>query len=211
MDLKRTYTNHKRQTALTAMALFSLSGSLFATAPTNGQLTVINGLGNVINGSLGASASSIKVVVNDASGACSTTTSVAYMGSVTVGWDSTKAHSATQCTGITSVAVTALKTLMAGQVQYDSTANSTPPATATAATLFTAPTTAISNLALIITGGTSAATTGSSTVWDSAVGVAPIYVVGNGALATTGIMGSVGSEGVKAAAIMRRFAVIPAM
>ncbi len=210
LNLKSTQNNRKPKLALTAFVLLGLAGPLFATAPTTGQFTLINGLANVINGTVGASASAVKVVVSDSTGACSTTASVAYGGLVTVAWNAASTHSSTVCTNIASVAVTALKT-SSGVVQYDSTANTTPPATATAATTFTAPTTAISNLALIVTGETSAAMTNSATVWGSAIGVAPIYIAGNGVLSTTGIMGGVGSAGIKAASLMQRYAVTPAV
>lgn len=189
------------------VALLGLSAPIFASNPTSGQLIVVNGVASVVNGGTGDSASAVKVVVNDATGPCSTTTSLAYKGTVVVSWAASNTHSATSCTGITSVDVSAIKTISV--VQYDSTANTTPPATATAPTTFTAPTTPITNLALIVTGGASPATTGSATVWGSALGVKPIYDTNNGALTTTGIMGSVGSAGLKAEAIMRRFAVIP--
>ncbi len=184
-----------------------LSGASFATAPTSGQLIVINGLQSMVNGSGGSSASSALVVVNDASGPCSTST-LAIGGTVTVSWNASNTHSTTKCTDITSVNVSAVKT-SSGTVQYDSTANSTPPATATAATVFTAPTTAIANLALIITGGASAATTNSATVWGSALGVNPVYSAVNGALTTTGVPGSVGISGLKAAKLMRNYGVLP--
>lgn len=191
---------------LTSLSLMLASGMMFAAS---GQLVLINSVGVVVSGSPGVSASSIKVVVNDATGACSTTPSVAYGGVITVKWDDTKTHSSTQCTGITSVDVSALKTSL-GLVQYDSTANTTPPAVATAATNFVAPTTAIANLALIVTGNASAAMTGSATSWGSALGVAPVYLTTNGNISTTGIMGAVGMEGVKAASLMQRYAVQPA-
>ncbi|MDP1602615.1 MAG: hypothetical protein Q8M03_05065 [Legionella sp.] len=195
--------------ALTAVSLLGLSSPLFASNPTSGQLVIINSLGVVVNGSAGSSASSAKVEVKDATGICSTTPTLAYGGVVTVKWDSSKVHSATQCTDITSVDVSAIKT-SAGVVQYDSTANSTPPATATAATNFVAPTTPINNLALIITGKTSAAMTSSATSWGSALGVAPIYATTNGSLTTTGTMGAVGMAGLKAEGFMQRYAVRPA-
>ncbi|MGQ3890674.1 hypothetical protein [Legionella sp. CNM-4043-24] len=203
MNLKKSLV------AISAVSLLGLSGSLFASNPTSGQLIVINSVGVVVNGSAGSSASSVKVVVNDATGPCSTTPILAIGGVVTVKWDSTKTHSTTQCTDITSVDVTALKT-SAGVVQYDSTANTTPPAVATAATTFTAPTTPISNLALMVTGNASAAMTNSATSWGSALGVAPIYLTTNGALSTTGIMGAVGMAGLKAESYMHRYAVMPA-
>jgi hypothetical protein len=195
--------------AVTAGSLLGLSSPLFASNPTSGQLVLINSLGRVIDGSAGSTASSIRVVVNDATGPCSTTPTVAYGGIITVKWDSNKAHSATQCTDITSVDVSAIKTT-SGVVQYDSTANATPPATATAATNFVAPTTPINNLALIVTGNNSPAMTSSATSWGSALGVAPVYSADNGALDTTGIMGAVGMAGIKAAGFMQRYAVTPA-
>lgn len=211
MDINnKPFAVKKTLVALTALSLFGLSATSHATAPTSGQLVLINSVGVVVNGSTGDSASGIKVVVNDATGPCSTTATVAYGGVITVKWDSTKTHSVTQCTGITSVDVSALKTASA-VVQYDSTANATPPAVATAPTNFVAPTTAIANLALIVTGTTSAAMTNSATVWGSALGVAPTYLSTNGSLSVTGIMGAVGMEGFKAADLMRRYAVVPAM
>lgn len=195
--------------ALTAVSLIGLSSSVFATAPTSGQLVLINSLGVVVNGSPGSSASNVLVTISDATGVCTTISTLAYGGVATVAWNAANTHSATKCTDITSVNVSALKT-SSGVVQYDSTANATPPATATAATVFTAPTTAISNLALIITGGTSAAMTGSATSWGSALGVAPIYLTTNGSLSTTGTMGAVGMAGLKAASHMLRYGIIPA-
>lgn len=195
--------------ALTAVSLFGLSSPLFASNPTSGQLVLINSLGRVIDGSAASSASSVKVEVKDATGVCSTTPTVSYGGIITVKWDSNKTHSSTQCTDITSVDVSAIKT-SSGVVQYDSTANTTPPATATAPTNFVAPTTPINNLALIITGNASAAMTSSATSWGSALGVAPAYSVDNGGLETTGIMGGVGMAGIKAAGFMQRYAVTPA-
>lgn len=203
--LTRVVKNSAR--TLTAVTLLTASGAIFATT---GQLVLINSLGVVVSGNAGGTASAVKVVVNDATGVCSTTNTLAYGGVLTVKWDDTKTHSATQCTGITSVDVSALPTTSSGVVQYDSTANTTPPATATAPTNFVAPTTAIANLALIITGKTSAAMTNSATSWGSAVGVAPIYLTTNGTISTTGIMGAVGSEGFKASTLMQRYGVRPA-
>lgn len=203
--LTRVVKNSAR--TLSAVTLLTASGAIFATT---GQLVLINSLGVVVSGNAGGTASAVKVVVNDSTGVCSTTNTLAYGGVLTVKWDDTKTHSTTQCTGITSVDVSALPTTSSGVVQYDSTANTTPPATATAPTNFVAPTTAIANLALIITGKTSAAMTNSATSWGSAVGVAPIYLTTNGTISTTGIMGAVGSEGFKASALMQRYGVRPA-
>ena len=177
--------------------------SSFASAPTNGQLVLINSVG------IGAGKSSVTVTVNDTSGPCSTTNSVAFNGVIVIPWNASNTHSASSCTGIVSVDVSALKT-STGVVQYDSTANSTPPATATSATPFTAPITAITNLVLIVTGGTSPSMTNSTTSWGSAVGVAPVYSASDGSLVTTGIMGAVGSEGLNASRIMLKNGIRPA-
>jgi hypothetical protein len=189
------------------VALLGLSAPLFASNPTSGQIVIVNGVANVVSGGTGSTASAVKVVVNDATGACYTNTSLAYKGSVTVTWAASNTHGAASCTGITSVDVSALST--GKTVQYDSGVNSTPPATATAATTFTAPTTPITNLALIVTGSSSAATTGSATVWGSAAGATPVYNIANGALTSTGIMTSVGSAGLKAERVMTHFGVTP--
>ena len=190
------------------VALLGLAAPVLATNPTSGQLIIVNGLANVVNGVPGSTASSVNVQVSDSTGVCSTTATLAYKSEVTVNWATANTHGASSCTNITSVAVSALKT-STGTVQYDSTANATPPATATAATTFTAPTTAITNLALIVTGGSSGTSTGSTTAWGITAGTAPVYATGNGSLTTTGVMGGVGSEGLKAAAVMKRFNVAP--
>jgi hypothetical protein len=202
MNLKKSVAT------LATLSIIGLSSASFASNPTSGQLVIINSLGVVVNGDAGASASNVLVQVNDATGVCSTTPSLAYGGVVTISWAASNTHSATKCTDITSVTVSALKT-SSGVVQYDSTANTTPPATATAGTTFTAPTTPIKNLALIVTGTTSAAMTGSATSWGSAVGVAPIYSTSNGSLSTTGTMGGVGMAGIKASSLMLRYGVMP--
>jgi hypothetical protein len=186
-----------------SVLLISVSASAFATSPTSGQLVVINSLGT------GKAKSSVLVTVNDASGPCSTTTSLAYNGIIVIPWNVTNTHSTTKCTGISSVDVSALKTAD-GVVQYDSTANATPPVKATAATAFTAPTTPITNLVLIVTGNTSPAMTNSATSWGSALGVSPIFSAADGSLVTTGIMGGVGIEGMKASKQMLKRGIRPA-
>lgn len=200
--------SHQRIRPILIASLLGLAAPVFASAPVNGLLVIVNGAASVTNGAVGNSATPVKVEVKDSTGVCSTTASLAYKGTVVVSWAASNVHSLTSCTNIVTVDVTPLKTL-SGTVQYDSTANSTPPAVATAATTFTAPTTAITNLALIVTGGASPATTNSATVWGSALGVKPIYDTTNGALTTTGILGSVGSGGLRAEQIMRSYAVIP--
>lgn len=189
--------------AITTVSLIALSGASFATVPTSGQLVVINSLG------IGASKSSVLVTVHDGSGPCSTTSTLVYNGVIVVQWNTTNTHSTTTCTGISSVDVSALKT-SANVVQYDSTANATPPITATTPTTFAAPTTPITNLVLIVTGGTSPAMTQSATSWGSVLGVAPIYSVSDGSLTTTGIMGGVGTEGMNASKLMLKHGVMPA-
>lgn len=192
--------------ALATVSSLGLSSSVLAAS---GQLVLINSLGVVANGSLGASASNISVVVSDTSGVCSTTVSLSYGGVIIVPWNSANVHSASKCTDITSVNVSALKT-SSGLVQYDSTANSTPPAVATAPTSFSAPTTPIANIVLIVTGNASPAMTNSATSWGSALGVAPVYLTTNGSIAVTGVMGAVGMVGLKAEREMLKYGIVPA-
>jgi len=201
---------HKNTFVLLIMASgLSLATPLYASNPTSGQMILINSLGVIVNGNLGGSASSILVQVNDTTGLCSTTSSLVYGGVITVPWNNANVHSATKCTNIVSVNVSALKTT-SGVVQYDSTANATPPVTATAPTVFTAPTTPIANIALIVTGVASPAMVNSATSWGSALGVAPVYLVSNGNISVTGTMGGVGMEGVRAEARMLRYGIMPA-
>ena len=188
---------------LTGIGLVSVSVSAFATSPTYGQLVIINSLGT------GKAKSSVLVTVSDASGPCSKTASLVYNGVIVIPWNASFTHSTTKCTGITSVDVSALKTAD-GIVQYDSTANASPPVKATAPTEFTAPTTPITNLVLIITGTTSPAMTNSATSWGSALGVSPVFSSGDGSLVTTGIMGAVGIAGMKASKQMLKHGIKPA-
>lgn len=192
---------------ITLAVLLGFSSSLLA-APLNGQLVIINSLGVEVNGSLGGSASNILVQVSDSTGTCATTSSLTYGGVVTVPWNAANVHSTTKCTDIVSVAISALKTT-SGMVQYDSTANASPPATATAPTVFTAPTNANANIALIVTGNASPAMTNSTTSWGSALGIAPTYLTTNGSISITGVMGGVGMAGIKAEALMLEHGVRP--
>lgn len=194
---------------ITLATILTGLGTAFASNPTSGQLVLINSLGVVVNGSLGGSASNISVQVSDSTGVCSTTASLTYSGVLTIPWNNAFVHSATKCTDIVSVAVTALKTT-SGVVQYDSTANPTPPAVATAATVFTAPTTPIANIVLIVTGNASPAMVNSATSWGSALGIAPVYLVSNGSISVTGVMGGVGIEGYRAESHMLKYGIIPA-
>lgn len=202
----------KRKHFLVLAMVTSLTGwstSLFASNPTSGQMVLINSLGVMVNGSLGATASNIMVQVFDSTGVCATTNSLAYGGVITVQWNNAFTHSATRCTNIDSVNVSALRTT-SGFVQYDSTANATPPATATAPTTFLAPTTPIANIVLIVTGNASPAMVNSTTSWGSGLGVPPVYLTTNGNISVTGIMGGVGSAGVKAEQHMLKYGIIPA-
>ncbi|WP_058533042.1 hypothetical protein [Legionella saoudiensis] len=200
-----------------AVALLT-SGVAFAAAtpPTSGQLVIINSLGNVsTTGNTGASASSFSVVVSDSSGPCSTTASVAYNGTVTVKWNSAATHSATSCTGISSVAVTPLKATVGSvsTIIYDNaTTTSVPAATATGSVSFDAPTTAYANMALIVNGnGTPSATAAATaTAWGiNTAAAVPVFDAGNGSLTTVGVPGAVGAYGLKAENIMRRYAIMP--
>jgi hypothetical protein len=195
--------------AVLAFSLLGVSHSALASDPTSGKLIIVNSLGIVVNGSAGDSASAIKIEVKDDATVCSTTTSLAYGGVVTISWDASNAPSPTKCSQITSVDVTALKTTASGKVQYDATAT-TPAATATAATTFTAPTTPIANLVLVVTGNGGAENTGSTTNWGSAQGTKPIYSAVNGSITTTGVMSASGTSGLHAATKMLQHNITPA-
>jgi len=198
-----------------AAALLGLGGSVFAAPVSSGQLVVVNGLGNAsVSGTIGNSASSVSVVVSDATGTCSTTATVAYNGTVIVKWSAAAVHSATSCTDITSVAVTPIKTTVGSvtTIVYDSVTSTTiPAATATAAISYTPPTTKYANLTLIVTGAGVPASTvaATATVWGVGAASAPVFDTGNGALTTVGVPGGIGAAGLKAESIMRRYAVIP--
>ena len=181
---------------------------------TSGQLVVINGLGNMTGGGIGNTASAVSVVVSDSTGPCSTTSSLAYDGTVVVKWASTNTHSSTSCTNIATVAVTPLKTTVGSvsTIIYDSVSSTTVPATtATAAISYTPPTTAYSNIALIVdgTGVPSSAVTASATVWGVGAASAPVFDTGNGSLTTVGVPGGLGAYGLKAENLIRRYGVIP--
>ncbi|MFI4918033.1 MAG: hypothetical protein ACHP65_00595 [Legionellales bacterium] len=210
-ELKDKYhSKNKARHAITLAVLFGLVQPVYASPPVRGQLVIINGLANIVNGSTGNTASTITIAVSDTTGVCSTTTSVLYGGVATVQWDATKTHSATQCISISSVNISALKTA-SGLVQYDATANSTPPTVATAATTFTAPTTVITNLSLIITGDATpaSAVAATGTVWGVGAASTPVYDATNGELVTTGVMSGVGAEGLRAIEVMRNHAIAP--
>ncbi|CEG56744.1 hypothetical protein [Legionella fallonii] len=209
-------SRHRFLRSTLTIALLGLAGAVYSyTAVSSGQLVIINGLGNdASTGATGSTASSVSVVVSDSTGPCSTTALVAYNGTVVVKWASSATHSATSCTGITSVAVTPIKTTVGSvsTIVYDSVSTTTvPAATATAAITYTPPTTAYANLALIITGAgvPASAVTASATVWGVGAASAPVFDTGNGGLTTVGVPGGIGAAGLKAETMMRHHAIIP--
>jgi len=222
---KKNHGNHQHRFLSSALMVGLLaSSSVFAmsSAPTNGQLIVINELANSNNvtgtGVVGATASSVSVSVFAIGSvtACAGPTTLAYNGTMVVTW----ATGATKgCTSIGTVQVTPLKTVGLGTVVYDATATA-PAATAGGSVTFTAPTTITgltgatvtpANFALMILGNglpsTTAAMTGGWTTPIAAL--TPIFDISNGSLSTTGIVGASGAAGIKAERIMRRFGVTP--
>ncbi|MDR3502124.1 MAG: hypothetical protein P4L79_06025 [Legionella sp.] len=176
-----------------------ISGSAFS-AVTSGKITIINSLANGIN--VGSTATSILVQVSDHIGACSLQQMLNFNGSLVVKWDAKKAHSATQCTGITSVSVTTLRTIIGSTstIIYDSTTSTPVPATnATAPVHYLAPTVPVTNLALLITGtGIPVSTQAvSGTSWGISAAAAPVFDSTNGNLLTMGVPGGEGIAAVK--------------
>lgn len=211
------------------VALLATGGMATASTsplPSDGQLVIINSLGNVANGttSAGATASSVSVVVSDGVGPCATIASIAFGGTATVKWSTTGTHTTTKCvvtpgSGITSIDVKPLKTTIGtiSTIAYDSVNTTTiPAATATGAITFTAPTQGYQNMAVVINGnGTpSSPAAATATAWGNPTGAttqpqAPIFDTGNGALATVGVPGVQGANGFKAERLMRRHGVLP--
>lgn len=199
-----------------SLAVTLLASSTAFAAVTSGQLVIVNGLGNIDSaGRVGSTASSVSVVVSDATGPCSTTTTLTYNGTVVVKWSAANTHSATVCTDITSVAVTPLKTSIGSMstIVYNSDSSATVPATTATAVTFTAPTTAYVNLALIITGtgSPSNAVTASDKTWGVGAASAPVFDAANGSLTTMGVPGASGTYGINAENIMRQYAVLPSV
>ncbi len=175
---------------------------------TTGRLVIYNGLGNATADGLGSTASPIRVVVSDAVGACSTTASVAYGGVINIAWSESYVHSSTLCNTPSQVTITPVKPTNATTVQYDSTANPTPPTTATAITLL-APTTVKADEILMITGnGTGNIPMGAAAnAWGGAAAsytaTTPLYDATNGSLLTTGIPGAKNVYSLKARHFMQ--------
>jgi hypothetical protein len=193
MIIKKNISKKMKLASLITFAGFSAS-----VGAATGQLVVINSLANYVNGSPGLTGSAIRLVVKDGTTACSTTSSLALGSLTTINWDDSKTPSSTQCSKITTVEVSPIKTSANNLVQYDST-NKTPGATSTA-TVATAPTTAIKNLVLIVSGtGSSTSSTGNTTTWGYSAGSTPTYDTTNGLITTTGVPGFVGTSGLRAA------------
>jgi hypothetical protein len=197
-----------------AIALTFLASESAFSAITSGQITIINGLANETGSGIGATASSINVQVADATGFCATTRTVNYNGSTVVKWDSTKAHSTTQCTGISSVKITPLKSRVGtvNTIVYDTTTSTTVPAlTASGATTYTAPTNRKSNLVLLITGSGNPSSNQvvSGTAWGINAASTPVFDIKNGALTTVGVPGGMGMAGFQAEQTARLYGVLP--
>lgn len=157
-------------------------------------------MANGIN--VGSTATSILVQVSDHIGACSLKQMLNFNGSLVVKWDAKKGHSATQCTGVTSVSVTTLRTIIGSTstIIYDSTTSTPVPATdATAPVHYLAPTVPVTNLALLITGTGIPASTQvvSGTSWGIGAAAAPVFDSTNGNLLTMGIPGGEGMAAVR--------------
>lgn len=200
--------------ALLGISLIACAG-ISSAAITSGTLVIYNALGYATDDGTGSSASPVKVVVADATGACSTSTSIAYGGLVTIAWSDSFTHSTTKCNTPTKVSITALKPRNLSTVQYDSTANGTPPATATTIDLVP-PTTIKSNELLIIkSDGTgnienaAAANAWSDFATTGFTATKPVYDADNGALTTTGIPGVSNTYGIRAAEFMHAHGIIP--
>jgi hypothetical protein len=183
-----------------AMAFYMLASGTAFSAVTSGKVTIINSLANGIN--VGSTATSILVQVSDHLGACSLQQMLNFNGSLVVKWDARKAHSATQCTGITSVSVTTLRTIIGSTstIIYDATTSTPVPATnATAPVHYLAPTVPVTNLALLVTGTgvPASAQAVSGTSWGIGAAVAPIFDSTNGDLLTMGVPGGEGMAAVK--------------
>lgn len=197
-----------------AIALTFIASQSAFSAVTSGQITIINGLANETGSGTGTTASSINVQVSDATGFCATTRTVNYNGSTVVKWDSTKTHSATQCTRIVSVKVTPLKTRVGtvNTILYDTTTSTTVPAlTASGAVTYTAPTNPMSNLVLLVTGSgePSSNQTVSGTGWGINAASTPVFDINNGALTVVGVPGGMGLAGFQAEKTARLYGVLP--
>ena len=122
----------------------------------SGTLTIQNFLANSNAYGTGMTASSVRIVLSDSIGTCTTST-LAYAGVLSITLGGT--HSSSVCQNIASVAITPLANAL-GLANYDNTAAS--PAHATAGTItYTAPTTTYTNYAVTILGNAPAGLSGS--------------------------------------------------
>lgn len=187
------------------MTFFLLISEVAFSAVTSGKVTIINSLANGIN--VGSTATSILVQVSDHIGACSLQQMLNFNGSLVVKWDAKKAHSATQCTGITSVSVTTLRTIIGSTstIIYDSTTSTPVPAiNATGPVHYLAPTVEVTNLVLLVTGSgiPASAQAVSGTSWGIGAASAPVFDSINGDLLTMGVPGG---EGIAAVNVEQYF------
>ncbi len=203
----------QKSVKLAILLAFFASKSAFSTI-SSGQVTIINGLANETSSGTGTTASSIIVQVSDALGFCATARTLTYNGTTIVKWDSTKTHSAIQCTGIVSVKVTPLKNRVGSvyTIVYNSTTSTTIPApAASGATTYLAPTTPVSNLVLLVTGSgypsSNQAVSGST--WGINAASTPVFNINNGALAVVGVPGGKGLAGFQAEQTARLYGVLP--
>lgn len=208
---------------LKSTAFFALlaSQTIFAIAPSTGQLVIVNNLGSDGSaGNTGLTQSNIMIKVYDHANStqpCTTVKSLAYGGITIVRWASTGVHSTTFCTGtgpgtaaIYQVQITPLPRLIGNtsQVIYDATAHI--PQSGANPILFTPPTTIYGNIVLVVNGnGTPITTSGQmadATHWGFTVNpVTPVFDSGNGGILTTGIPGASGAYGLEAEKILTRY------
>lgn len=203
---------HRIKILTISLAFFALNNA-FGAVPS-GQVVIINGLANNIGAGTSSTASNINVQVSDNTGPCSPSALVAFNGTLVVKWDSTKPHSTSQCTNINSIAVTPLKTTIGTvtSIIYDSTTATVVPAlNATSAIHYTAPTTSVNDLVLLVTGTgvPSSAQSVSGTNWGIGAATIPVFNGSNGALMTVGIPGGLGLAGAKAVKLARQYGVLP--
>lgn len=204
----------------TAVTLFGLiaaySSTSLAALATSGQLVIINGLASANDKGPGVTSSAVTVVVKDAAGTpvtCSTTTSLAYGGSVVVNWNgSLSASTPTACKSIGSVKITPVANAGTGKVVWDSSAI-TPASSATGVTLVP-PTNNFQTIGIMVTGKsgvTQLATSASpaAAAWTSDLQLDSLLPtldsVGN--VTTTGIPGFISLQGFSAAQEVRKLGI----
>lgn len=171
------------------------------------KLVIINGLASANGAGPGVTSSAVTVVVKDAAGTpvtCSTTTSLAYGGSVVVNWNGAlSASTPTACKSIGSVTVTPVANVGTGKVIWNTTAIA--PSASSAAITLKPPTNQYQTIGFLITGvnattklGDSASPAASAWTADLQLdSVLPVLdAVGN--VTTTGIPGFISLQGFSA-------------